>query len=328
MRKTDGAGARGLAGARPDTALGIAAHSFRVGDSPSRLTGRYPTVAATFAAFLIWGATTVPAFSQARQVVLLYDERPGLPGLATLDAAFTRAVTPKSPEQLEIYREAMDLSRFDSAPYRTELRDHLHAKYAGKKIDVVVAVMQPALDFLINYRDELFPGAPIVFCGLDRRQLSERPLPTDVTGVILKREFAPTIELVARLHPETERFVVVAGTSQFDTRLLAQAQDEFKPFEKHFGFTYLTNLPRAELLSRLSQLPPKTIILYTTMFRDGAGQPCVPHDIAERISAVANVPIYGFLDQYVGHGIVGGRLYSMAVHGEAAAGTRAENSGR
>jgi hypothetical protein len=138
--------------------------------------------------------------------------------------------------------------------------------------------------------------------------------------VLVKREFSPTLDLVARLHPDTERIVVVAGTSEFDAQLLAQAREEFKPFEERFAFTYLTNFPLPEVLSRLSQLPPKTVVLYTTMFRDGAGQPYVPHDVVERISAAANAPVYGFVDQYVGHGIVGGRVYGLGLHGEEAAG--------
>jgi signal transduction histidine kinase len=185
---------------------------------------------------------------------------------------------------------------------------------------VVVAVMEPALTFLLSHRDEIFPGIPIVFCGLDEKLLGERFFPEDITGVFLKREFAPTVEIAARIHPETERFVVVAGTSAFDKQLLTQAQEEFQPLEKRFAFTYLTDLPLAELLTRLSTLPPKTVVLYTTMFRDGAGQAYVPHDVAERISAAANAPVYGFLDQYLGHGIVGGRLYGSGRLGEEAAG--------
>ncbi len=165
-----------------------------------------------------------------------------------------------------------------------------------------------------------FLETPIVFFGIDRKQLGDRSLPADVTGVLVKREFSSTLELVAQLQPETERIVVVAGTSEFDARLLAQAREEFKPFEKRFAFTYLTNLPLPELLSDLSQLPPKSVVLYINMFRDGAGQLYVPHDVAERISAAANAPVYGFLDQFVGHGIVGGRVYGFGLHGEQAAG--------
>jgi len=274
---------------------------------------------AALVTLIVWVAGVLPTFSQTRQIVLLYDERTDLPGLAKLDAGIVRGLTSELPDSVEIYREAMDLSRFDSDAYRSLLRNYLRAKYATKKIDVAVAVMEPALDFLLNHRDEVFPGAPIVFCGIDRRRLGGRPLPLDVTGVLLKREFSPTLELVLSLHPGTDRIVVVAGTSEFDARLLDQAREEFRPFQDRLTLTYLTVPPLPELLSQLSQLPPKTIVLYSTVFRDGAGKPCVPYEVAERVSAAANAPVYGFFDQFLGHGIVGGQLYSLSSHGEAAA---------
>src|SRR6478672_6213232 len=86
--------------------------------------------------------------------------------------------------------------------------------------------MAPAFDFLMAYGDLIFPGTPIVFCGLDRKQLGPRTLPPNVHGVLVRREFAPTLELALRLHPTTEDVVVVSGTSEFDTELLAQAQKE------------------------------------------------------------------------------------------------------
>ena len=72
-----------------------------------------------------------------------------------------------------------------------------------------------------------FTGTPIVFCGIDKIELGNRVLPPQVRGILLKREFASTVEIALRLHPKTERAVVVAGTSDFDTRLLEQAKIDF-----------------------------------------------------------------------------------------------------
>src|SRR5260370_34725816 len=175
--------------------------------------------------------------------------------------------------------------------------------------------MAPAFDFLLTNGELIFPSASIVFCGLDKRQLGTRPLPSNVYGVLVKREFAPTLDLVLRLHPTTEHVVVVAGTSDYDTRLLLQAQEEFRPYENRVSFTYLTELPLEQLLSTLSLLPSRDIVLYLTLFQDGIDQPFVPHEVAERVSSAASVPVYGFLDQYLGRGIVGGSLYSFTAHG-------------
>jgi signal transduction histidine kinase len=265
-----------------------------------------------------WMGAALPA-AAARHVVLLFDERVELPGLSLIEAEIVRTLDSDPGEPIEVYREAMDLSRFSSDSYKTLLRDFLRAKYADKKIDVVVAVMAPALDFLLSPGDAVFPGSQIVFCGIDRAQLGDRSLPPHVRGVLVKREFGPTLELALRLHPTTERVVVVAGKSAFDTQLLATARQEFGAFENRVSFTYLTDLPLERLLTELSQLPAKTIVLFISFFQDGAGQPFVPHEVVARIDAAASAPVYGFVDQYIGRGIVGGAVYSLSAHGTQAA---------
>ena len=107
---------------------------------------------------LVWFAIALPASAATRQVVLLYDERLDFPGLATLDGDLVRTLTSGSEDTIEIYREAMDLSRFGFGSYKTLLRDHFRAKYANKKIDLAIAVAGPSLDFLLSYGDEIFPG--------------------------------------------------------------------------------------------------------------------------------------------------------------------------
>jgi hypothetical protein len=73
---------------------------------------------------VVWAAGALPASSSTtRHVVLLYDERLDLPGLAALDANLTSTLTSNSSDRIEVYREAMDLPRFGSNTYRTLLRD-------------------------------------------------------------------------------------------------------------------------------------------------------------------------------------------------------------
>ena len=270
-------------------------------------------------ALIFWMASALPVSSATRNVVMLFDERREVPERAALEAGFVRTLTSNSPDHIEIYRETMDLSRFGSDTYRTLLKNYLRDKYADKKIDVAVAVFGPAFEFLLDHGEAIFPGTPIVFSGVDRRELGDRSLPPHVHGVLLKREFAPTLDLAIGLHPHTKRVVVVAGTSEFDTRLLDQARQEFGVYENRLAFTYLTTLPLQKLLTELAGLPPQTIVLFTTFFQDGAGEPFVPYEVLPLVSAAASAPTYGFLDQYLGRGIVGGSLFSVSAQGAEAA---------
>ncbi len=261
----------------------------------------------------------LPVMADTRRVVLLLDERIEMPGLSALVAKVEQTLRSNSTEPIEVYRETMDLSRFGSTSYNTLLRDFLRAKYADKKIDVVVSLMPPAFDFLLAYGDLIFPETPIVFTGLDSRKLVARTLPPNVYGVLVEREFAPTVELALRLHPATENFVVVSGTSEVDTRLLALAQREFRSYEGRVSFTYLFDTPMDQLLATLPQLRSRDIVIFTSLLQDGNGQPYVPSDVIQRVSKASSVPVYGSLDQFLGLGILGGSLYSISAVGTEAA---------
>ena len=82
---------------------------------------------------ILWIAGAVPASSATRNVVLLFDERPELPGLAVLDADLVRTLAANSADHIEVYREAMDLSRFGSNNHQTLLRDFLRGNMRTRR---------------------------------------------------------------------------------------------------------------------------------------------------------------------------------------------------
>ncbi len=69
----------------------------------------------------------------------------------------------------------------------------------------------------------------------------------------------------------------------------------------------------------MAHLPKHMIILYLHLFKDKAGTLCKPNEALPLISQAATAPIYGFVDQFLGRGIVGGHLFSLDMHGSEAA---------
>lgn len=254
-----------------------------------------------------------------KNVLVLYDEQDKLPGLATLDLSLRTTLASATFSRIDVYSESMDRSRFETDGYQQFFRDYLREKYSRKKIDVIVSVMGPSLDFLLSYGNGISPGTPIVFCGVDGREIESRSLSPNVTGVLLKREFHGTLDVALKLQPDTRKVIFISGSSGFDKRLAADAMKELHPYESRVEIEYLTNFDLNDLLKTVSQLPPNTIVLCSTVFRDGTGTAYVPHDVVSVIAEKANMPVYGFLDQFLGRGIVGGHLYSLDEHGKRAA---------
>ena len=265
------------------------------------------------------GVTAVaqPLATSGTRVLLLFDEDRSLPGLAVLDQSL-RATLTAGLDRVEFYSETLSLSQFSDEHYEDLVSQFFREKYRERQPSLIVAVMGPALQYLLRHGGELFPGVPIVFCGADAADIEAVSLPKTVTGLLVRRTFAPTLELALRLHSATAHVYVVGGTSPFDQHLLTTARRELQQFERRVALEYVTNLAMADLLARVKALPQNSLVLYLTLFRDAAGNAFVPHNVVAELAATANAPVYVFVDQYVGLGPVGGFVYSVASHGKGA----------
>src|SRR5688500_4806103 len=114
------------------------------------------------------------AAGPAKNVLVLYDENKDFSGLALVDQSIKATLKAGMPVGLDVYTEYMDVSRFQEPGYDTKLRDLYLRKYEGKRIDVVIAVMAPSLDFVLKHVQTPWPGAAVVFCGIDERELAGR----------------------------------------------------------------------------------------------------------------------------------------------------------
>jgi PAS domain S-box-containing protein len=223
---------------------------------------------------------------------------------------------------IESYVFYMDLKRVAPSPeYFARLRDLISLGYGHIKFDAVMACDNDALDFLRRYRDELFPGLPLVFVSVndwDPAMLDGR---TDLTGTSENTDYAGTIELALRLRPDTRTLVVVSdGTTTGKAHF--SAVEKVRPvFASRLEFRYLSlaDFTHAELAAELAALAPRSAVLLLHHFMDKDG---VSVPVAESAAALARAcpaPIFVLTDIRIGLGAVGGHVVSGYVHGRTAA---------
>jgi PAS domain S-box-containing protein len=253
-----------------------------------------------------------------KRVLVLYPTAEGQPGSILFDRGLNSTFKASS-EPVELYNEYLDSARFPGDEHRRELAHFLRQKYAGLKIDVVIPALAPSLDFALKYREEIFPGVPIVFGAIDQREVRARQLGPGVVGVPMSMDLVPTLELALRLHPNTRRVVAITGAADTDTYWEAEARQAFRGYEGRLELVHLAGLPMDDLLKKVAALPDGSIVFYLHVMRDGAGDAFTPAEAAERVAAVANAPVYAHIDSYLGRGIVGGRLLSFEAEGKNAA---------
>jgi PAS domain S-box-containing protein len=292
-----------------------------------RVGGNSGPLARGLVAALVLGATLscYPVVAAAgpeptRLVVVLYpNESDGAPGTFLADRGIRSTFASDAPGRVEVRNEYVDTSRLRDADFKQAQVELLRRKYAGRKVDLVIAGLSSALDFALEHRGELFPDVPIVYCSVDQREVQARTLPPDIIGVPIRMDLAATLDLALKLHPDTRHVFVVAGRAPFDVFWEAEARRTFRPYEGRLEFVFLTGLSMDDLLGRVANLPERSIVYYLNIFQDGTGVTFVPADALERLAGRANAPIYSHVGSYLGRGIVGGRVFSFETEGKHAA---------
>jgi signal transduction histidine kinase len=181
-------------------------------------------------------------------------------------------------------------------------------------------------EFVTNYRDELFPDAPVVFFN---GRTAQRRL-ANSTGVTVTTNLTGTLALAEKLQPNIRHVFVISGAEGTNQAFERLARTQFTSFQPRLDFTYLSALSTTELEARLASLPADSIIYYLIVDRDGLNQNVNPLNYIDRLAAVANAPIYCWVDSAMDHGIVGGSLKSQVAQTAAigALGVRVLNGER
>ncbi len=270
------------------------------------------------------GIATVDAAEQAAstrefgRVVVLNSTDPYLPTFVALDSALQEAVREASDVPVEFFSEPMDVYRFSRQQLEAGLTPQLKIKYRDVPIDVIAAYGTAALDYAERHSQDIWPGAAIVFNAVSSAMVGERTLGPRTAGVTVDVDFGNTIGLALKLRPGTSRVAVVAGTAELDYRLSSRLRAELRQYASRLDVDYLVGLPLNDTIAAVRQLPPDAIVLYATMFRDGAGIPLMPREVLRKIAAVSPVPVFGVYEAYLGAGLTAGVIASDASQGRRA----------
>jgi signal transduction histidine kinase len=248
--------------------------------------------------------------AEAKRVLVVHTSN-RLSGYGIAVESGLRQVLDANPAQpVDIFSEFLDEPRFGGDRYELTVTTYLHDKYADHPIDAVVAGGDAALEFILRHRDQLFPRVPVLYLGVTSLALqSMPPLPPDVVGVPMVWDFAGTVELALKWHPQATRLVIVQGASiQDDWESVITPQ--IAPILGHVQAEYLIGLPPPTLQKRLRELGSNSVVLTMGFHRDRDGGFYVPGDAIALIVAASSAPVYSAADVALGSGVVGGRMLS------------------
>ena len=262
-------------------------------------------------AVLLLFATVSAATAEPKRVLLLHsfgrDFAPWNEYAKNIRAELDRL----SPEPIDLYEASLASARFPDEQ-EGPFVDYLRALFANRQLDLVISIGAPAASFFQRHRQQLFPLTPMLYTAVEQRRVPLAGLTANDTAVAITIDFAGVVENILRVLPETTNIAVVIGHSPIEQYWLEQVRAAVQPFTSRVAFTWFNDLSFDEMLKRAAVLPPRSAMFFGLLSVDAAG---VSHEEGKAITslhAVANAPMFSYVDAYFGRGIVGGPLVSVA----------------
>lgn len=254
----------------------------------------------------------------APRVLLLFSNERMLPANQLMEQGLLRAFEEGGEgKSMDLYAEFLDAIRFPSADQSAAMEEYLRRRHGDAPPDVWIALGAQSLDFLMQRRDTLFPGTPIVLGGIDSAQIAVLKDQRGLTGRPMEWSVTPLLEQLPEMRPEIRKILLVSGAAEFDRKRHEQALAQAKPFRDRYEIESSQGEPLDDLLERVSKLPKDTLVIYLTYFQTPDGRFYVPREVAGWVAEKSSVPVLSYYETYVGTGVMGGAVMPFDEEGQA-----------
>lgn len=223
--------------------------------------------------------------------------------------------------QYTVNYEFMDTKNTNYNENYSEFHDFLKYKLASRlPYDGVIVGDDAALQFIMLYKDELFPNTPIVFEGIDHIEnakiAAEDPL---ITGVVENVDYVTNLKLARSLFPTATRLVFIYDNMENGVGIanqLMRASNLWDDYEVEYLNT--SDYTKGEFSRKLENLDAKSIVFGISI---GEQKGNIVYTEDERYTIIRNharTPIFSITQSGVGSGMLGGYIINHEANGQLA----------
>jgi PAS domain S-box-containing protein len=221
------------------------------------------------------------------------------------DAAFADALRADHSANIELYEETIESDRFPGAAQAQVFTSYLRRKYAGRKIDVIVATGFGPLSFARQHRG-LFGNPPIVTTVSASGHLDSND---NVVGLQGGFWVGQTISLAKQLLPDTRAVYVIDGTPANDGDIELAVRHQWRERHSDLTLVYLRDLVLDDLMARLQAIPPHSIVVFIRQAIRTPSQNLESTEALTRVLRASPVPVFSLREDSLGRGVIGGPIW-------------------
>lgn len=215
--------------------------------------------------------------------------------------------------------EHLDAKRRTEEDSTNLMRSLIKEKYADEKFDMVVALDNPALNLLLNHRDELFKDIPLVFGGINDFDFQMLESHENVTGVAQITDVGQTIETALKLHPDTSKILVLHDYTSTGLAMRRELEKLAPNFSNKVKIIFSNPMTFEEAIDEMRSIPNDSLALILTFVTDRHGKTTSLDQSIKTLTSATDRPVYSTHFNAMGHGVVGGSVVGGREHGRRVA---------
>ncbi|HEY0587990.1 MAG TPA: hypothetical protein VGD52_17780 [Pseudoduganella sp.] len=270
--------------------------------------------------FAVWALAAHGGVPSGAHVLLLSSYSPGRPGIDRVTDAFVQRLRASGIPLDHIHIEFLNQEQPNAEMVAPARRALLRAQYGGERIDMLVVLQQPALNFALRELTDLAPQAPLLTDSEpSTEQLAASKRPVFLYTIV--PDLGATVKEIMQLLPRTRRVVIPGGVSEADSAFQRKAEVDLAPWFRSLQVEFLQNMSWAEQMRYIGNLTPDTVVVAGMFNRDRDGYSLPTIDAARDTMRAANVPVFSLFDSVVGEGAVGGAVRDLGQSGRELAET-------
>ncbi|MBF9000858.1 MULTISPECIES: ABC transporter substrate binding protein [Vibrio] len=241
--------------------------------------------------------------------------------MAKINLGLTEGFGDQSPD--------IDIEYMDSKRLINQRSIELFYQFLSYKLehrppyDLVITSDDNALQFAMQFRQQLFPNIPIVFLGLNNQDLAQQLVQNhdaNITGTVEAVSINDNLALISKLRPSIKNLYLITDgttTGQADLNNALSYREQFPNFS--LKILDLSRLTWKELSEKLNVADDTDAALLLSAFNDKNKVNLTFNESLKLIVSASKVPVFHLYDQGIGKGLVGGVLVTHQEHGRLAA---------
>lgn len=284
---------------------------------PVRLTAFALFLCVTFV--LLSPFSTPSSGNEGKKVLIIHSYHRGYHWTDNLNKGLIRSITRERPST-NFFVEYMDTKRYFNHAFLFDLAMIYKQKYASTDLDLVICTDDNAYLLMQYYGENLFPGVPVVFCGVNTPALVRKKSVEKCTGVIQTPAGIETALLALRLQPETRNIALLHDSKVTSLQNRDNFLNRISELPENVRIVELSQMKEDDLKKRLSDLPEDTVILNLGYWRSREGAFYSPLRLMELIRESCDLPVYSMLGFMIKEfGALGGKADFGHEHASIAA---------